>query len=121
MKREMICVACPVGCGISIELDGEKKVLSVTGNQCKRGEAYAITECTAPARTLTTTAKVKGGHLPLVPVKSAKPIPKELMLESVQIINAAQVKAPVKIGDVIVENILGTGVDIIATNNCPLA
>ncbi len=121
MRREMICVACPVGCSISIELNGGNKVLSVTGNQCKRGEAYAITECTAPARTLTTTAKIKGGYLTLVPVKSAKPIPKELMLECVRVINTAQVKAPVKIGDIIVENILDTGVDIIATNNCPLA
>jgi len=118
MIREMICVACPVGCAISIELNVGGAVLTVAGNQCKRGENYAITECTAPTRTLTTTAKVKEGKNPLVPVRSGKPIPKGLLLDCVKIINSIEVTAPVGIGDVIIENILETGVDIIATNAC---
>ncbi len=121
MNRDMICVACPIGCNISIELNSSGKVLKVSGNQCKRGEAYAITECTAPTRTLTTTAKVVQGKSPLVPVRSAKPIPKGILLECVKIINSVQIEAPVKIGDVIVENIHGTGVDIVATNFCSRA
>lgn len=120
MLKEMICVACPIGCGMSIELDDEGAVLTVTGNQCKRGEAYAVTECTAPTRTLTTTAKVKNGNSPLVPVRSAKPLPKALLLDCMGVINAIRVDAPVKIGDVVLENILDTGVNIIATNSCSL-
>lgn len=118
MIREMICVACPIGCGISVNLNGTGEVLSVTGNQCKRGEAYAITECTAPTRTLTTTAKVINGKTPLVPVRSANPLPKSSLLDCVSLINSISIEAPVKIGDIIIENILETGVNIIATNSC---
>ncbi len=119
MKREMICVACPIGCSLVVELDKSGSVLAVAGNQCKRGEEYAITECTAPTRMLTTTAKVIGGLTPLVSVRSAKPLPKGVLLESVKLINAVEVNAPVKIGDKIIANILDTGVDIIASNICP--
>lgn len=118
MNKDMICVACPIGCSISIELSENRKVLNVSGNQCKRGEAYAITECTAPTRTLTTTAKVKNGNLHLIPVRSAKPIPKELLLDCVKLINSVEVAAPVNIGDIVIKNIMGTGSDIIATNFC---
>lgn len=119
MNREMICVACPIGCSLVVELDKSGAVLNVAGNQCKRGEEYAITECTAPTRTLTTTAKVIGGVTPLIPVRSATPLPKGLLLESMKLINAVEVKAPIIIGDKIITNILDTGVDIIASYGCP--
>lgn len=119
MNKEMICVACPIGCSLVVELDKSGHVLTVAGNQCKRGEEYAITECTAPTRTLTTTAKVTGGITPLIPVRSEKPLPKETLMESVKLINAVRVNAPVKIGDIVIANILDTGVDIIASNSCP--
>ena len=118
MIREMICVACPIGCSLSIELSKTRNVLKVSGNQCKRGEVYAITECTAPTRTLTTTAKVKNGNIYLIPVRSAKPIPKELLLDCVKLINSVEIEAPVNIGDIIIENIMDSGSDIIATNFC---
>ncbi|MBE6790786.1 MAG: DUF1667 domain-containing protein [Ruminococcaceae bacterium] len=115
MKRELTCVACPLGCTITVELN-ENEVISVTGNTCKRGEAYAKTEITNPTRSLTSTVKVNGGILPVVPVKSDKPVPKDKMFECMKIINSASVDAPVKIGQVIIENILDTGADIVATN-----
>ncbi len=118
MNREMICVACPIGCSLVVALDKSGKVVTVAGNQCKRGDEYAITECTSPTRTLTTTAKVVGGIHPLIPVRSAKPLPKQTLRESVKLINAVEIKAPVKIGDVVIANILDTGVDIIASNSC---
>ncbi len=121
MNRELTCIACPVGCPLVIELDENNKVVSVTGNQCKRGINYAETECTSPTRSLTTTAKVEGGIYPLVPMKSANPVPKGKMLECMKVINAVVMKAPVKIGDIVVKDILGTGVDIVATNICPEA
>lgn len=115
-KREMICVSCPIGCAITVELDDNNEVVSVTGNTCPRGDKYARQECTHPERMLTSTVKVEGGNLPVVPVKSASPVPKEMLFDCMKEINKVILKAPVNFGDVVIENILGTGVDIIATN-----
>lgn len=116
MKREMVCVACPLGCALSVELDDEGNVLSVTGNTCKRGEKYAKDECTNPVRMLTTTIKINGAALPVVPVKTSAPIPKGMMFECMKVINEKAVDAPVKMGEVLISNICDTGVDIVATN-----
>ena len=110
-----------MGCQISVELNDGGEILSVTGNTCKRGDAYARTECTHPERSLTTTVKVSGGVHPVVPVKSAKAVPKDKVKDCVKEIAKLEIKAPVKIGDVVCANILGTGVDIVATNICPEA
>ena len=115
--RELTCVACPMGCQMTASIDNGV-VVSVTGNTCPRGKKYAETECTHPVRPLTTTVKVEGGKHPVVPVKSADAIPKEKMFDCMAVLNGVCVKAPVKIGDVIVENICDTGVNIIATNIC---
>ena len=115
MKKEMTCVACPLGCTIQVEYEGTE-VLSVTGNTCKRGDAYARTEIVNPERSLTSTACVKGGIHPVVPVKSSAPVPKGKMRECMKEINKIRATAPVNIGDVLLENILGTGVDIVATD-----
>lgn len=116
MKKSLVCVSCPLGCPIEVEMENGE-VISVTGNTCKRGELYARTEMTHPVRSLTSTVKVEGGVHPVVPVKSASPVPKEKMLDCMKVINSVTVKAPVKIGDVIITDILGTGVNIVATNN----
>ena len=105
-----------MGCPISVELSEDGKVLNVTGNTCPRGKAYAITECTAPTRMLTSTVKVKGGRTAMVPVKTSNPIPKGMMFDIMKEINSVEVASPVKIGQIIIENVLDTGVDIIATN-----
>ncbi len=115
--KELICVSCPIGCAVTVTLDDNNEVVSVTGNTCKRGDSYARQECTHPERMLTSTVKVTGSRLPVVPVKSAKPVPKELLLDCMQEINRVIVQAPVHIGDVVLSNILNTGVDIVATNN----
>lgn len=115
-KREMVCVSCPIGCAITVELDDNNEVVSVTGNTCPRGDKYARQECTHPERMLTSTVKVEDGKIPVVPVKSATPIPKELLFDAMKEVNKVTLKAPVNIGDVVIENILGTGVNIIATN-----
>jgi len=118
MVKDIVCVACPMGCQISVELNDDGEILSVTGNTCKRGDAYARTH---PERSLTTTVKVSGGVHPVVPVKSAKAVPKDKVKDCVKEIAKLEIKAPVKIGDVVCANILGTGVDIVATNICPEA
>ncbi len=115
-KRDLVCVSCPIGCAITVELDDDGQVLTVTGNTCKRGDGYARQECTHPERMLTSTVRVEGGRLPVVPVKSSVPVPKELLFDCMTEINKVSIKAPVKIGDVVLKNILNTGVDIVATN-----
>ena len=118
MKKNLTCVACPLGCSITVELDDAGNILSVTGNTCKRGDAYARTEMTNPTRSLTSTVKVSGGAHPVVPVKSAAPVPKSMMFDCMKEINQVTLQAPVKIGQVVIQNILGTGVDIVTTNCC---
>ena len=115
MKKNLICVSCPLGCPIEVEIENGE-VVSVTGNTCKRGDAYARTEITNPVRSLTSSVKVENGLHPVVPVKSSGPVPKDKMFDCMKEINSVTVKAPVKIGDVVIENILGLGVDIVATN-----
>ncbi len=105
-KREMVCVSCPMGCAITVELDDNNEVISVTGNTCPRGDRYARQECTHPERMLTSTVKVEGGRLPVVPVKSASPIPKEMLFDAMKEVNKVTLKAPVHLGDVAVKNIL---------------
>ena len=116
MKRDLTCVACPLGCAITVEYD-ESGVISVTGNTCKRGDAYARTEIVNPTRSIASTVKVNGGIHPVVPVKSSKPIPKSMMLDCMKEINSVCVDAPVTLGQVLISNILGTGADIVATNH----
>lgn len=116
MIKEMTCVACPLGCQLTVELSDKNEVLSVTGNTCKRGEQYAHDECTNPVRMLTTTIKVNGGSLPVIPVKTSAPIPKGKMFDCMKVINSEVVDAPIKMGEVLISNICDTGVDIVATN-----
>lgn len=117
-KTKMVCVACPIGCDITVEFDADDKIASISGHTCKRGVSYAENEITNPTRSLTTTVRVMGGRKPLVSVRSAQPVPKPLLRDCVAYISAQRVSAPVKLGDVIVKNILDTGVDIVATNHC---
>ncbi|MCR5150078.1 MAG: DUF1667 domain-containing protein [Clostridiales bacterium] len=120
MTKNITCVACPMGCGITVEIADNGEILSVTGNTCKRGDAYARTECTHPERSLATTVRVDNGMTNVVPCKSATALPKEKIFDCMKVINTARASAPVKIGDVLVENILDTGVNIVATNDCPV-
>ncbi len=118
MTRNLTCIVCPKGCQITVELDENKKILSVSGHTCKRGEVYANTECTAPKRTITTTVAVRGGGV--VPVKTDITVPKELMFECMKEINKVCVDPDAKLGAVVIENILGTGANVITTRNAKL-
>lgn len=119
-ERKLTCIVCPMGCQLNITFDGDK-IGNISGNRCKRGSAYAQEECTAPKRMLTSTIKVTGGIHPLVPVKTERAVPKQLIMQCMDEIHKLQVSAPVKIGDVVLENICGTGVNIVASENIPLA
>lgn len=112
MKRELICIVCPKGCNMTAEIENGK-VLSVSGNTCKRGEEYAINECTNPVRCVTTTMKTENGET--VSVKTDTPVAKEKMFELMKIINSKKVVLPISVGDVIIENVFGC--NIVATQN----
>ena len=112
----LICIGCPLGCPLTVEMEGSE-VKAVSGNTCPRGDAYARKEMTNPTRIVTSTVRVAGGRLAMVSVKTASDIPKGKIFDCVKALKDVEVKAPVKIGDVIVENVAGTGVTIIATKN----
>ena len=112
----LICIGCPLGCPLTVEMEGDE-VKAVSGNTCPRGDAYARKELTNPTRIVTSTVRVAGGTLAMVSVKTASDIPKGKIFDCVKALKDVEVKAPVKIGDVIVENVAGTGVNIIATKN----
>jgi len=122
MKTDLTCIVCPNGCNLVIEQDDKGNILSVTGNRCKRGLTYAQQEMTDPRRTIATSVMVSGGNLPLCSVRITQPIPKAQIFEAVQAIHALRLTAPVKIGDVLMENLLGIpDCNVIATKNIPLA
>ena len=122
----MNCIMCPMGCEMTVIIE-DGKVVDVKGNTCPRGAKYAHDEVTAPKRMLTTTVRVEGGMLPLLPVVSETVLPKEKVLDCAaylrKVLDCAAylrgvtVKAPLKTGDVIVEDILGLGVNIIASRD----
>lgn len=113
-KREVVCISCPMGCVMTVELE-EGEVLKVTGQTCKRGESYARKEVLSPSRIVTSTVRVEGGRVGMVSVKTREEIPKDRMFQCIKALKGVSVKAPVHIGDVIVTDVAGTGVDVIAT------
>lgn len=116
-SREIICIVCPLGCQMEVSVDDSPKGYVVRGNSCKRGEQYGIKELTNPTRVLTTTVKLKNSPLKRLPVRSASPISKDIIFNCMKELDFLEVKAPVKSGDIIVKNILGTGVNIISTRS----
>ena len=118
--RELICINCPLGCGLTVTLkDGD--VVKVEGNTCPKGEAYGKKEVTDPTRIVTSTVRVSGGVLPVVSVKTASDIPKEKIMDCAKALKNVKIQAPVSIGDVVVEDVCGTGVSVIATKNISAA
>ncbi len=110
--KELICITCPRGCHLLVDDN-----LNVTGNMCPRGALYAKAELTHPTRMVTSSVWVESKIESRLPVKTKEPIPKELIFPVMEEIEKITVKAPIKIGDVIIKDVLGTGVDIVATKN----
>lgn len=114
--KEMTCIVCPMGCPLKVTMNGDE-IVDVTGNTCPRGKKYAITEVTTPRRVLTSTVRVEGGHLPLCPVRTRGDIPKGLLFDAMKEVDALVIQAPVAIGDVLIPDICGTGVPLVACRN----
>lgn len=117
MKKEMTCIACPMGCHLTVEGEGDK--WTVTGNSCKNGERYGIQEMTDPRRIVPSTVVIKGAMLHRLPVKTAQEIPKGKIFDCMDALAKVVMKAPVKMGDVVLKDVCGTGIDIVATKTMP--
>lgn len=113
MKYDVTCVVCPMGCRMTVTyIDNE---YTVSGNTCKRGAKYGVEEVTNPKRVITSTVKLEGSYLNLLPVKTNGSIPKELMFDVMEVLNNITISTPVHVGDIIIKDVLGTGVDIVSS------
>lgn len=113
---ELVCIGCPLGCNLSVQMKGAE-VVDVSGNTCKKGAEYARKEVTNPTRIVTSLVRVKNGNIAVVSVKTKEDIPKSKIDDCVKALKNVEVEAPIKIGDVLLSNVAGTGVDIVATRN----
>jgi CxxC motif-containing protein len=114
MKKSLICIVCPMGCHLSVDIDNDYKV---EGNRCPRGIAYAKKELTNPTRTVTSTVKIKDAEHKRIPVKTDKEIPKDMIFDIMKVLDTIEVSAPIKIGEIIIEDVLGTNANIVATRS----
>ena len=114
MTRTLTCIGCPIGCQLTAEIENGA-VVSVSGNTCKRGEDYARKECVAPMRTVTGTVRLADGRI--LPVRTAEDVPKDKVFSVAAAFNTAHPSAPLAIGDVVIADVCGTGVDVVATKN----
>lgn len=106
------CVVCPIGCEMTAEVDGEGRVISVTGNTCPRGKKYAQSELTSPVRTLTTTVFTEDGRK--LPVRTSAPIAKGKLFEAMALTKPLRVSLPVHLGDVILRDFTEEGIHLVA-------
>ena len=114
--KELICIVCPQGCHLKVD---EENGFTVTGNSCPRGAEYGKLELTRPTPVVTSTVRCGGGLYPRCPVKTDRPIPKGQMLEVMAALEGVTLTAPVRVGDVVIENICGAGANIVATRTMP--
>lgn len=118
--RNLTCIGCPLGCSLSVQIENEQ-VVSVSGNTCPRGDAYVRKEVTNPTRIVTSTVRVAGANGGMVSCKTQEDIPKNMIFDVVNALKEVEVDPPVRIGDVLVENVAGTGVNVVATKNVRIA
>ena len=114
VKRELICIGCPLGCILTVNME-ENKIIKITGNTCPRGKAYAEKEVTNPMRIVTSTVRVSGGERETVSCKTKTEIPKGKIFDVIKELKNVVIKAPVETGDILVHNVAGTKVEIVAT------
>lgn len=116
MTKKLTCIGCPLGCALTVEVE-QDEVISVSGNTCPRGDAYARKEVTDPTRIVTSTVRVTGGNAPVVSCKTKADIPKGKIFDVTNALRSVTVAAPVHIGDVLLRDVAQTGVDVVATKN----
>ena len=117
-KKHFVCVVCPVGCEIDVVHDGSK-IISMEGNKCEKSEEFVSQDLIEPMRILTTTVRIEGSRWPVIPVRTDKSVPKRLFPRVMRQLRRVKLQAPVNMLDVVVKNIVGTGVNVIATRTMP--
>ncbi len=115
-----LCIECPLGCRLEVEEDLDGNVVEVRGHSCKKGKIFARREHTDPRRMVTTTVTVRGGRWARLPVRTTAAVPKDRVREVVTVLRSVSVDSPVTMGDVIVADIAGTGVDVVASRDMPI-
>lgn len=118
-KKELTCIGCPLGCNVTVDMEGGE-IRAITGNTCPRGADYVRKELTDPRRIVTSLVRVKGGELAVVPVKTVSDIPKGQIMDCIRELKAVVLEAPVVMGDIVLRNVCGSGVDVAATANVGL-
>ena len=114
-ERKLTCIVCPKGCDLLVSFNENGEITDISGYTCPRGKDYAYAECTAPVRTVTSTVRCRDGEV--VSVKTSAPIPKSMIFDVMKEINSVSAEDDVKIGDVIIKNVLDTGADVVSTSN----
>lgn len=114
--KEFVCISCPMGCHLKVD-DSNKDNIIVTGNTCNRGKIYGINEVTAPKRMVTSNVKVKNGKDLVVSVKTKEAIDKKLIFDVLEALKDVELEAPVRIGDVVIKNVCGSNIDVVASRN----
>lgn len=114
--RQLICIGCPLGCHLVVEHHGAT-AWRVQGYGCKKGKTYGLEEATDPRRMLSTTVAIRGASWARLPVRSARPVPKDLVAPICRVLHEIEVDAPVGMGDVILTDVLGTGIDVVASRS----
>lgn len=111
--KEMVCIVCPRGCHLQVN----EETLEVVGNTCERGAVYGKNEIVSPMRTVTGSVKIIGGIHPRLAVRTDRAVPKEKMFEIMNLLHSFSVQSPVKRGEILIENVCGTGANVIASRN----
>ena len=117
MIRNLTCIECPRSCVLRVDIEN-CRVVKVTGEKCPKGKDYAVSEAENPQRVLTSAVSSSGLALKMIPVRTDKPIPKDRILEAAGEIRKIKVDRPVQIGEIVAANLLGLGVNVIATRDC---
>jgi CxxC motif-containing protein len=120
MIKKLVCIECPQGCILSVDMD-DNKIVKLTGNKCPKGEKYALSEIENPVRILTSTVLTEGMPLKMIPVRTDKPISKNKIFEAMKEIRRIRVKASLNVGDIIVKDLVEKGVNLVATRDCLVA
>ncbi len=113
-KKELICIGCPKGCLLTVSMDAGK-IQEISGNTCPKGEDYARKEMLDPRRTVTSTVRVVQGVNPVVAVKTKEDIPKDKIFACMDVLRQVRVEAPVYVGDIVLKDVAGTGIAVVAT------
>lgn len=116
---QYLCIGCPLGCRLEVEEDAQGDIVEVRGFSCKRGESFALQEHTDPRRMVSTTIRIDGGRWPRLPVRSRDAVPKDRVTALCRRLRSVTLTAPVRMGEVVLADALGTGIDMIASRDMP--